>query len=135
MGKVEDELRAELLKEGGPAEIFALLVGSDRPGHVLRVYPDRAVYTDYEDGARSRERVVTNEELAQFKRFVTSNDLEEFGPQIGPCHHNCAVTEFLSLRREGGRRVFSHQAAAGWVTVFANFQELGRGPGGKIRYS
>jgi hypothetical protein len=134
MGKAEEKLRAELLKDGGPVEIFALLGNSDLPANVLRVYADRAVYTDYEGEARYSERVVSAKELGQFKSFITTNGLEELGPQIGPCHHDCTVTEFVSLTRPRGRRVFSHQGFGGWLTLFANFRNLGSGPGVKVHY-
>ncbi|HYG79398.1 MAG TPA: HEAT repeat domain-containing protein, partial [Pyrinomonadaceae bacterium] len=134
MGRAEEELRAEMLKDGGPVEIFALLVNRDRPANVLRVFRDRAVYTDYEDGARRRERVVPAKELGRFKRFVATSGLEELGPQFGDCHHDCFVSEFLSLTRTRGRRVFSHQGVGGWLTLFTNFGNLGRGPGLKIHY-
>lgn len=134
MGKAEEKLRAEMLKDGGPVEIFALLGSSERPASVLRVYADRAVYTDYEDGARHRERVVSAEELGRFRGFVAAGGLEEVGPQFGPCHHDCLVSEFLSLTRPRGRRVFSLQGMGAWRTLFAAFDDLGRGPGVKIHY-
>jgi hypothetical protein len=127
INSAEEKLRAELFrKEDPPAEIYALLGNHERPLHVLRVYPKRAVYTHYEDDSRYRERAVTAEELSRFKQFVTSSSLLDFGPQISPCHHDCRVSEFLLLRREGGRRVFSHQGMSGWMPVLANFDLLGR---------
>ena len=133
MGKNEERLRSELFKENGPLEIFALVANiSGDYQHVLRVYSDRAVYTRYEDSARYRERVISKAELSVFKQFVDSNNLEEFGPQITFCHHDCWVSEFLALRKERGRRVFSHQGFGGWMTLIANFDLLGRD--GKVHY-
>jgi hypothetical protein len=134
MVKAEESLRAELLKENAPLEVFALLTNNERPSHVVRVYPNKTVYTHYEDAARYRERVVTNNELAQFKNFITTNNLTELGPQLGSCHHDCFASEFLSLTKQGGRRVFSHQGISAWITVVANFDLLGRGEGAKIHY-
>jgi hypothetical protein len=134
MDGVEQKLRAELYEEeDAPLEVFALFGNGGRPLHVLRVYPGSAVYTHYEDATRYRERAVTVGELGRFKNFVTTNNLLDLGPQIGPCHYDCWVTEFLSLRREGGRRVFSHRGAGAWATLLANFELLGR-EGAKIHY-
>lgn len=126
MERAEEKLRAELFRtEDAPLEVFALLGNNEQPLRVLRVYPKRAVYTHYEDASRYRERVISSEELSYFKSFVTTNSLRELGPQFGPCHHDCWVSEFLSLNRQAGRRVFSHQGFGGWDTLLANFDLLG----------
>jgi hypothetical protein len=133
MGRAEEKLRGELFKKtDAPSQIIALLGNDERPLRVLRIYPNMAVYTHNEDASRYRERVITTQELASFKNFVTTNNLTELGPQIGPCHHDCWVSEFLSLTRQGGRRVFSHQGFGGWITLLANFDLLGRGA--KVHY-
>lgn len=134
MDRAEEKLRAELSKkEDAPLEVYALLGNSERPLRVLRVYPGRAVYTHHEDDSRYRERVVNGEELSRFKQFITGNALPDLGPQFGPCHHNCWVSEFLVLRPEGGRRVFSHQAIDAWISLLANFDRLG-GKDAKVHY-
>jgi len=135
MAKVEDKLRAEVIKDNPPLEIFALISNHEQYGRVLRIYADRAVYTYYEDAARYRERVAPTAELARFKEFVTSNNILDLGPQFGPCHHDCWLAEFLSLTKSQGRRVFSYQGAGGWMTLLANFDLLGRGEGAKIHYN
>jgi len=134
-GKKEDQYRKELLKENGPVEIFTLLADANYYDRVLRVYADRAVYTYYEDPARYRERVISKAELAAFKEFVETETIEELGPQITPCHHDCFVSEVLVLRKAGGRRVFSQQSATGWMDLLANLDKLGEGPGVKYRYA
>lgn len=127
MERAEEKLRAELFKTvDAPQEVFALLGNIEQPLRVLRIYPKRAVYTHYEDASRYRERVISGEELASFKNFVTTNSLTEQGPQFGYCHHNCLVSEFLSLNRQAGRRVFSHRGSGEWGTLLANFDLLGR---------
>ena len=131
----EEKLRAQLLKESAQTETFALLLRYEQRARVVRVYKNRAVYTDYENSARYRERVLTDSELANFKRFVSLNHLTELGPQLGYCHNNCAIYEFLSLTRQRGRRVFCHQGAQAWITMFAQFDLLGRGEGAKIHYN
>jgi hypothetical protein len=134
MGRVEEKLRAEVLQENGPREIYALLANDKHGHHILRVYPNRAAYTVYEDASRYRERVISQTELAEFKDFITNNKLAESGPQFDLCHHDCWPAEFLSLTRQGGRRVFSHQGVGGWITLIANFQLLGQGAGARVHY-
>ncbi|HJY29268.1 MAG TPA: HEAT repeat domain-containing protein [Pyrinomonadaceae bacterium] len=134
MGKQEEQLRKELFKENGPLEIFALFGNGSNYDRVLRIYSDRALYTHYEDAARYRERIVSRAELSAFKQFLDSTNLEEVGPQIGSCHYDCSVAEFVVLRKERGRRVFSHQGFGGLIKLIANFDLLGRGPDGKLRY-
>ena len=128
IGKLEEKLRAELLKPDGPLEIYALLPNSDHYNEVLRVYPGKAVYTHYEDSSRYRERVVSKDDLSIFKQFVSTNGIAELGPQFGSCHHDCWVSEFLMLSRDAGRRIFNHQGIGGNVLIIlANFQLLGLG--------
>ncbi|HYH85737.1 MAG TPA: HEAT repeat domain-containing protein [Pyrinomonadaceae bacterium] len=135
MGKAEEKLRAEILKDGGPREIYAMLSNDARPTFVLRVYADRAEYTHHENPARYRERNIPGAELANFKSFVESSGLAESGPQIGYCHHVCVTTELLTLSRRGGHRVISQQGGQDeWTTLFENFAALGRGEGAHIRY-
>jgi len=134
MGRAEEKLRAEVLQDNGPREIYALLANYKHRHHILRVYPNRAVFTAYEDASRYRERVISQTELAGFKDFITNNKLAEMGPRFGPCHYDCMAAEFLSLTRQGGRRVFSHQGFGGWISVIANFQLLGQGDGARVHY-
>lgn len=135
MGRAEEKLRAELFrKEDAPVEIFALLWNNERPWRVLRVYRDRAVYTDYENAARYRESFVTREQLSRFRQFVAANNIQDLGPQFSPCHHDCWVSEFLSLRREAGRRLFSHQSSGGVAAAAFDSDTLGR-EGARVRYS
>jgi hypothetical protein len=132
--RVEEKLRAEVLQENGPREIYALLANYKHGHLILRIYPKRAVYTAYEDAARYRERVISQTELAGFKDFVTNNKLSDMGPQFGPCHHDCVAAEFLSLTRQGGRRVFSHQSGWRSLPIISNFNLLGQGDGARVHY-
>ena len=134
IGKQEELLRKELFKDNGPLEIFALLGEGSNFDRVLRVYSDRAVYTHYEDAARYRERVISKAELSVFKQFVDSNNFEEIGPRIGSCRDGCVFAEFVVLRKERGRRLFSHKGFGGWTTLIPNLDLLGRGPDGKFHY-
>lgn len=134
MARKEEKLRAELLKEDGPLEIYAL-IGDEQPyGHLLRIYADRAIYTSYQDSARRLERVITKAELATFRQFVTTAGLLDLGPQFSYCHHNCWIAEFLSLTKQKGRRVFSYQAFDRWMSLITNFGALGIGAGARTHY-
>ncbi|HEU4434033.1 MAG TPA: hypothetical protein VFR51_11690, partial [Pyrinomonadaceae bacterium] len=125
IGKLEGKLRDELLKPGGPLEIFALLANHEQYSHVLRIYSDKAVYTYYEDASRYREGVVPKGNVSIFKEFVSNNGIADLPPQFGSCHHNCWVSEFLMVSRESGRRLFSHQAIGGTAMfILANFSLL-----------
>ena len=135
MGKSENKLKAELFKEDGPEEIFALLSNAEgKYSRVLRVYQDRAVYTFYEDPARHRRRTVSNAELAAFKNFVETNNVTDLGPQLRYCHYDCSSRELLTLTKAKGRRVFS-QGFSGWDTLLANFDLLGKGEGATTHYA
>jgi hypothetical protein len=134
MGRAEEKLRAELFgKEDAPLELFALLDNDERPTRVIRVYERGAVFTRYEDASRYRVRAVTLEELGGFRNFVATNNLLDLGPQISPCHYDCYASEFLSVTRESGRRVFSQQGFAAWLGVLLAFDRLGL-EGSKLHY-
>lgn len=127
MSEMEEKLRAELFEANGPVEIFAL-VGSLQPyRRVLRIYSDKAVYTDYEDTARYRERTVTKAEVSTFKDYLTTNAILDLGPTVESCHDVCTSQEFLAITKEKGRRVFSQLGFIDRRSLSANFDELGVG--------
>ena len=134
MTKVEEKLRAELFKEDAPLEIFGLVSDDELYSRVLRIYADKAIYTQSEDPARYLEREVSKVEVSAFKEFVTTAGLKDLGPQFGGCHNNCSTLEFLSLKKDEGRRVFGRQAYSDWMTIGTRFEALGRGAGARIRY-
>lgn len=134
IAKMEEKLRAELFQENGPVEIIALLDRFENRGRILRIFPDRAVYTKHEDQARHLERAVSKAELAFFKQFVLTKGITDLGPQFGPCHYICTSETFLTLTKEKGRRVYSTQPAGIWMDVRDNLDLLGRGDSAKIRY-
>jgi hypothetical protein len=134
MGRAEERLRAELfVKENAPLELFALLDKDERPSRIVRVYERGAVFTRYEDASRYRLRAVTAEELSAFKNFIATNKLLDLGPQIGPCHYGCYVSEFLYAARAGGRRVLSRQGIGAWMGLLFAFDQLGL-EGSKVHY-
>ena len=91
--KTEDQLRGELLKENGPIEILALVSNIGNQGIVLRIYPDKAVFTQHEDAARYRERTVPTAEVSALKDFLSAGGFSERGPTMGYCHHGCPSTD------------------------------------------
>ena len=135
VANAEEKLRAELFKEEGPLEIFALISSSGgRYSYVVRIYANKATFTHYEDNSRYRERVISPAELAAFKQFVVTAGLADLGPQLGGCNHNCWVTEFLALKKNEAWRVFSHGSFNRWESLVDNFKLLGRGEGARIHY-
>ncbi len=134
MAQAEEKLRAELFKENGPVEIFALVSNRDGYSRVLRIYKDKAVYTHYEDEARYRNGVVSKAELTTFKNSIITAGLQDLGPQFDLCHHNCWVSEFVSLRKDESWRIVSNQAANGWDDVQTIFDLLGKDGGLTLHY-
>lgn len=135
MKKNEEKLRAEILKENGPREILALVDNDENTSLVLRLYGDKAVFTEYEDAARYRERTIPQAEVSALKDFLTTKSLADRGPIIEWCHHGCPTSEFLSLTKEKGRRVFVQAGYGQWTEIREQFELLGAGEGAKIHYN
>lgn len=136
MDRIEKNLRAELFKEDGPTEIYALVNNSVLYTRILRVYKDRAVYTEQEDASRYRERTVSPAELAAWKDFIAQYGVEDRGPAFDYCHHNCATSEYLKLTKERGRRVFNRSGlGSDWRLIWQNLELLGRGDNVRLRYN
>ena len=135
MAKMEEKLRAEFFKENGPVEIFALISNEEPNSRVLRIFRDKAVYTDYEDPARYRERTVPAAEVSVFKDRVTADGLLDLGPNVDWCHHGCLAEQLLAINKEKGRRVFSQIGFIDTRWVIGLFDDLGSGPGMKTHYN
>lgn len=135
MDKIEKDLRAELFKEDGPGEILALLSADEHSRLVLRIYPDKAVFTRYEDQARYRERTISKAEVSALRDFLTTKNIPDRGPTIEWCHHGCPPSEFLALTKEKSRRVYNQAGFGEWTEIHQNFAALGDGDDAKIRYN
>ncbi len=133
MDRVEKQLQAELFNENAPSEILALLVDDEHSPMVLRIYPDKAVFTQYEDQARYRERTLSKAEVSAFKEYVTMEGVADRGPTIESCHHGCPSSEFLALTKETGRRVYSQSGER--TEIQEKFAALSAGDDAKIRYN
>lgn len=132
--KSEDQLRAEVLKENGPIEILAFMSNMTDRGKILRIYSDKAVYTEYEDPARYRERTVPRGEVAALKDFIAAKGYADRGPTAMYCHHGCTAGEFLMLTKEKGRRVYHQGTFDEWMQLWEQFTQLGEGEGAKVHY-
>ena len=132
--KSEDQLRAELLKENGPIEILAWVTNFPNQGIVVRIYSNKAVYTEHEDAARYRERTVPLAEVAALKDFLSVGGFSDSGPTLGYCHHGCPANQLLMLTKEKGRRVFHMGSYTEWQPVQDQFAKLGAGDGAKMHY-
>jgi hypothetical protein len=136
LSKLEDKLRGEFFKEDPPLETIALISNSVNNNRVLRVYADRAVYTHYENAARYRDRIITKEELASFRDFITTNNFADLGPALSYCHYDCSVSELLLVTKEKGRRVLAHERFFNeQQSLLENIDRLGRGDNAKIHYN
>lgn len=135
LAKAEERLRAELFKEDGPLETFALIGNSEqRDSYVVRIYANKATLTHYEDNSRYRERVITQAELADFKQHVVTAGLADLGPQFGECHHSCWVAEFLGLKKSEAWRLFSYGPMSAWESLIAKFELMRSGENARIHY-
>lgn len=132
--KIEKDLRAELFKENGPVEIVALMGSDEDSRMVLRIYPDKAVFTEYEDKSRYHQRTISKAELSAFRDYLTTKNVPDRGPTIEFCHHGCPPSEFLTLTREKGRRIFNHVGYGEWTEIHGTFKALGEGDGAKTHY-
>lgn len=132
--KTEEKLRAELFQENGPIEILAVATNQEHQETVLRVYPNKAVVTEYEDSSRYRERTASQAEVSTFKDFLTTKEIADRGPTIEQCYHNCFSSQFLSLTKAKGRRVFSQGTLRVSAELDARFAELANGAGVKTHY-
>ncbi|HET8781157.1 MAG TPA: HEAT repeat domain-containing protein [Pyrinomonadaceae bacterium] len=133
--KAEDDLRSELFKENGPTEIVAYVAGYTDQRSVLRIYPDKAVFTEYEDPARVRERTIPQGEVAALKDFLATGNFMDRGPTVMMCHHGCPANELLVLKKDKGRRVFNQGGYSDdWQGLVDHFTQFGNGEGAKVHY-
>ena len=133
--KTEDDLRSELFKENGPTEIVAYVSGYTDQRSVLRIYRDKAVFTEYEDPARVRERTVPQGEVAALKDFLAKGNFLDRGPTVMMCHHGCPANELLVLKKDKGRRVFNQGGYNDdWQGLVDHFTQFGTGEGAKVHY-
>lgn len=132
--KAEEKLRAEVLKENGPIEILAMVSNFMDQASILRIYPDKAIYTEHEDAARYRERTVPKAEVLAVKDFLATEGFADRGPTINWCHHGCTSFQLLMLTKEKGRRLFTQGGFEEWEKLREHLVQLGAGEGAKIHY-
>jgi hypothetical protein len=130
MDIIEHDFQNEVLAAGAPAdnvprEVYALFDKERRPSRILRVYRDRAVYVRNETVARYRERTITVNELAAFRKFVAARGLTVTGPQFALCGKDCQNVGFLAMNRGGARRTLIRAAAPDLASLFNQFDLLG----------
>ena len=129
LDKYEDKLREEIIKNENLLEIYTIV-----PSYAIRVYKDRTVVTWYEDDSRYYERVLKNDELADFRRFIAESEIENSPPVFGYCHYTCGMFEFVHLNRNGGRRFFGYTDFSAFMFYFAHFQGLIKHEDTKLHY-
>lgn len=106
LDKIQNSLREEAKTNPDLQGVYAFLK-DDTFGHqILRLYKDKAVYSWYEDEARYRERIVSQEELKLIFDYVAKNQIDDMKPILQGCEHECMSEEFVMFGRNGGRRIY-----------------------------
>jgi hypothetical protein len=128
MEKNENVLRDEMKSNPDLLAIFGILTNKPAGQQIIRVFKDKIVFTNYEDAARYRERVLTAKEYEDFYRLVLEEKIDTAAPFFGYCEE-CEASEFVMFGKNGGRRVFFVNALAERSPVkkiserFASFNE------------
>ncbi len=105
MDKNEAVLRDEIKANPDLLAIYGILTNKPTGQMVIRVFKDKIVFTNYEDAARYRERVLTAKEYEDFYRLIIDENIDSAIPFIGYCE-TCEPSEFVMFGKNGGRRVF-----------------------------
>ena len=102
----EARLRDEVLKPGGPEEIYALLNQVTYQNLVIRARNGRAELSYYLDEHRRQVRLLNESEWQELKEFTARQEVEDLGPEerMGN-RENTDKPEYLRLTRDGGRRI------------------------------
>jgi hypothetical protein len=145
--KWETGLREEVKNPGGPDEIFAMgaMVGDrvDR-STVLRWRGNNATITKQEDQAREESRelsAVENDEVRRLRRDVEFDGLSAL--IYHPSEYseaNLLPFEFVSVNRNGGRRVFTNTVSlqgkgnTPYQRIYNLIDRLTKADGFKLRY-
>lgn len=123
----EESLRTEMRENPDLIAVYSLINESDSGQKVVRVYKDKILYTDYEDPARYRERLLTSKEYEDFYRFLLNSGIDSLtAPGVSTGGEGL---EFVMFGRGGGRRIFFHSLYSLNETVkklfdhFASFSE------------
>jgi len=108
LNKIEEKLRTEIKENSDLIETYALLENSEHGHIVIRIYKNKAVLTWYENKARYREIVLSDEDLNSLRRIIQLNKIEDMPPVLDESggYSGRYGNEFLFLNRKGGRRVF-----------------------------
>ncbi len=105
MDKNEAVMRDEIRANPDLLAVYGILTNKPTGQMVIRVFKDRIVFTNYEDAARYRERVLTGKEYEDFYRLIIDEKIDSAIPFIGYCE-TCEPSEFVMFGKNGGRRVF-----------------------------
>ncbi len=112
IGKSQELIEAEVklcdeLKENSDLQEIYGFVITPKFAQIVRVYKNKAVFTYYEDDVRYKERKLTNKEIETLHSTVGEAKPETQVPlrDYGRCIDMCVQFEFLSINRQGGRRV------------------------------
>jgi len=101
----EEKLRKEIQDSDANETIIARLPFYGGMESVLRIKNGVGTYSFYADKAWYRERSLTKSEVQSVMDATREDSLAKIGPLFVVCDQNgCPPTEFLTLKRSGGRR-------------------------------
>lgn len=103
--EAENRLCREIKTDPSLKAIYGFSLSPTR-GKIVRIYDDKAVYTNYEDDARYWELRLGDGELTELKSAISKIDIETQGPAIEYCVDACTQYEFLNIQKNAGRRTF-----------------------------
>lgn len=105
MEKNESALREEIKSNPDLMAIYAIFANRLTGQGIIRVFKDKIVFTNNEDAARYRERVLTPKEYEDLYRLIINEKIDQLS-QINRSCDSCEASEFVMFGKDGGRRVF-----------------------------
>lgn len=105
LDKNETVLREEIKTNPDLLAVYAIFDNSLTGQMIVRVFKDKIVFTNNEDAARYRERVLTAKEYEDLYRLIINERIDLTSASFNYCE-SCTVNEFVMFGKNGGRRVF-----------------------------
>jgi hypothetical protein len=106
LNEAEIRLCNEVKENSDLLEIYGFVITA-KVGQTVRFYKDRVVFTHYEDNVRYKERRLTDGEVKTLRTKLNEAKLKTQPPlrDYARCTDMCLQFEFVSINRNGGRRV------------------------------
>ncbi|HVE58708.1 MAG TPA: HEAT repeat domain-containing protein, partial [Pyrinomonadaceae bacterium] len=132
MDKNESNLREEIKSNPDLLAVYGVLPNKIAGQQVIRVFKDKIVFTNYEDEARYREKILTAKEYEDFYRLILDEKVDSSIPFFGVCG-DCEASEFVMFGKNGGRRIFFINALAERSPVKKIFERFTAFNEGKLK--